>query len=568
MSTPRPFLVVPAFLGTIALARSPDAQSDWFSEESAEELAWPEDLGGLAKGRMVAGDVTGDLLPDAVLLDGGRPVIVYGPAIYRAIFPVDIEANDVAVPRHGDLEETDETRAGFVVVNSQGAWILTDYDGGSFDSRLLDAPTWAGAKRVAVADTDGDGFHDLVGLSASGALLVLENLREPNPDEIVLPMPAEVLDFVPVDWGESGESIAVLRTDGFFVLRRDGTALYSVPGAPQGGILAPLRQPNFPHERCALVFSNLGLQFLVVLDGSVEPEEPLPLGAAGVFGASAADADGDGYEDLYLVHTTSHETALLINRSASGPATFDPGEVEFVDVAPDVEPPPTWSAWPSLFDFSLDGDPDILLFVEATDAFAFLENASLSVEPGQVLVHGGSYVLYKNDDVFGPHGELGLVLEAPAGLPFEPTHVQVIGWVQADADSGMQLVGPTAVSNDCFALNAQGKTKTRIRVPENALYTPNIYHFDLRAVRVEDPQRGPLESGPPAVHAFTTPMMLVEGLEADFGPGTPLRTAVIGSGRPRSMRELDGAELVERALAPKEVKTPKIPLIDFPPDPF
>ena len=90
----------------------------------------------------------------------------------------------------------------------------------------------------------------------------------------------------------------------------------------------------------------------------------------------------------------------------------------------------------------------------------------------------------------------------------------------------------------------------------------------MRAVRVEDPERGPIASGPPSVHAFTTPMSLVSDLEADFGPGIELRVSVVGAGRPRFMRELGPIELVERSLAPKEVKTPKVPVIDLPPDPF
>ena len=167
-----------------------------------------------------------------------------------------------------------------------------------------------------------------------------------------------------------------------------------------------------------------------------------------------------------------------------------------------------------------------------------------------------------------PEAELGLWIQAPAELGFVATHVLVIGWVQPDADDGGVVADASAVVFDLFSLNAQEKASAWIELPEVELYTSDIYHFDVRAVRVEDPERGPIASGPPAVHAFTTPLDLVTGLEQDFGPGTDLRVSVLGAGRPRFMRELGPLELVERSLAPKEVKTPKVPVIDLPPDPF
>ena len=63
MSHPRAFLFLLA-LG--ALAKSNAAQGDFFSEAGVEHIAWPASVPVLEKGRMVAGDVTGDLLPDAL----------------------------------------------------------------------------------------------------------------------------------------------------------------------------------------------------------------------------------------------------------------------------------------------------------------------------------------------------------------------------------------------------------------------------------------------------------------------------------------------------------------------
>ena len=558
MSSSRAFL---SLLGLLALAQSRAAQSDLFSEAGAEHIAWPASVPVLAKGRMVAGDVTGDLLPDALLLNGSKAVIVYGPAIYRSLFELDLEANDVAY-----VPSSEERRAHFVAVNSEGVWLLADYDAGSFDTTHLVAPSWAGASRVAVGDMDGDGTGDLVGLSATGDLLVLMNPGSPGQHETVLPMTATVFDFAPIDWDEDpADRIALLSSAGFFVLSATGEVIDFLEGGLSGGIVAPIRQPDFAQERCAAVFSVDAAQALVVVDDEdLDDESALPLGAAGVFGAAVSDVDGDGYDDLHLVHRLSHETVLFLNTAGSAPTTYAAGHGELVDVAPGLDPSPAWSAWPELFDFSLDGDPDLLLYVEATGELVFVENTSRSVESGQVTVTGGAYVL----DLGVPEAELGLWIQAPAELDFVPTHVQVIGWVQLDADDGGLVADASAVVFDLFALNAQQKASAWMELPEVELYTSDIYHFDVRAVRVEDPERGPIASGPPAVHAFTTPLDLVTGLEQDFGPGTDLRVSVLGAGRPRFMRELGPLELVERSLAPKEVKTPKVPVIDLPPDPF
>ncbi len=543
-----------------ALAAATDAQLDSFSEADAQTLAWPATIPALAKGRMIAGDVTGDLLPDALLLNGGKPVLVYGPAIYRSVFELDpgqVVVNDIA---YLPPDET-EVRGAFVAVGPQGAWILSTYDGGSFEATPVPAASWEGATRVLVGDVDGDGASDLVGLSETGALLVLEDLRGGAPVETEIEMPAPVFDLAPLAWNGAGpEAIALLRADGFFVVDGDGDVLDSIPGPVLGGIVSPLSEAGAPGDRCALVFAAGGAQFLLVVD-ALGFEPPIELGPLGVYAVAAGDVDGDGNDDLVLVHGTSHETAVLHNASASGPATFVASQVEIVDLAPGVTPPPTASAWPALCDFSLDGDLDLLVFVEATGAFAFLENQELAVEAGHAAVTGGGY-LFDLDD---PHGELSLVFQAPAAVPFTPTHVQVIAWVQLDAQGGGLVAEPQAVDLGRYALSAQGKATSHLLLPETDLDTPNIYHFDVRAVRIVD-ERGPIASGPPAVHAFTTPMELVEELEAEFGPGVQLRVFITGDGQ--GPRELDEFELTDRSLAPKEVKTEKIPVIEIPPDPF
>ena len=62
----------PLLLAWIALPGSLAPQlGDYFPEAKLQAWAWPDNLPALAHGRAVVGDITGDGLPDGVLLSGG-----------------------------------------------------------------------------------------------------------------------------------------------------------------------------------------------------------------------------------------------------------------------------------------------------------------------------------------------------------------------------------------------------------------------------------------------------------------------------------------------------------------
>jgi len=122
-----------------------------------------------------------------------------------------------------------------------------------------------------------------------------------------------------------------------------------------------------------------------------------------------------------------------------------------------------------------------------------------------------------------------------------------------------------AVSHTFAPFDPDGLAVSQIFLEELDLSTPNIYHFDVRAVR--RPAGQVLVAGPSGTHAFTTPDFLVADLEAEFGEGTGLRVFVIEEDEVEEV-ELDDVELAERLLAPKEIETEEIPVIDVPPDPF
>jgi hypothetical protein len=590
------------------------AQATLFTDEPVL-ISWSDNLPDMPKGRMVMGEVTGDGLPDAVVLNGPKPVVVYGPAIYQSMFEIDLHANDIAILEAAVAAGEDT----IVVVNASGITLLSGYDAGNYDVQeisLANAPSWPGATRVKVGDVTQDGFEDLVGLSASGDLLILESVRSETPVETVIPMTAQVFDFVVVDWDGAFENhLAVLRTDGIHVCDLAGTLIFSIPvtvGPPiDGGSLAIFREHDFAFDRLAVLYEYTGLHYLLPLDsGPTDPDEvQLDLFTFDFFGMAVADADLDGRDDLYLVNRSTHLSLLLVNQGdVPGEPTFevDPlvGNYEIVDLCsngmgpgqcpledgsgpPQSDcpcPPPGWSAQPVMADFTLDGDPDIFLFVEETNAFVYIEGNTERPDGFHPVIESGRYILNE----FTDKGLLSLDIKFPSIIPFTPTHAEVIGWRQTDAPSCEELpasrgMPPEAESDAVFhgrfeVSTLDLKAGLRIEVDEPKLATQNIYYFDVRAIRVE----GDIlqEVGSPSIHAFTTPSCLVGALETENETeGTALRVFVIPDlnsfwdgpgmlGLPGGTIEPPERWLIDRALAPKDVEIGKVPLICFPPNPF
>ena len=552
----------PLLLACIALPGSLAPQlGDYFPEAKLQEWAWPDNLPALAQGRALAGDVTGDRLPDGVLLSGGRPVVLYGPSVHRSTFAIDLEATDLALlppSKPGSAHE-------LLVVNAQGLWRLGSYDAGAFSQELLPFAQWAGATRVRVGDTDGDGSADLVGLSAGGDFLFLEGIDGPSPVPRTVVLDGVVIDFALLRWSGAKEAVAVLREDGFFVIDEQGTELYELRSAHTTGLLMPFGESALGFDRCALVSRVGGQHFVTVLDATKE-EAPLALGSLEVISAAAADVDGDGSEDLYLVHGRSNQTLLLFDRSASGPTfSLGPGKSELIQVSTGV-PPTDQTAWPMLHDFDLDGDPDVLLSIEAQNSLVLLEDARSDAAARQVAVLAGEYAF----DLVSRQGELRLELEAPVELPFQATHFEATTWIQPDALNGGLEAAAAAVSHVLFPMDAAGRATTHLALAEPNVFIPDIYHLELRSVRVA-PGGEIVECGTPAVHAFTTPSLLTHALESEFGQGLDIEVLVVGlqPGNVAHLRGQAGPNLAsERTLAPKDVKIVHVPKIVLPPDPF
>lgn len=542
----------------LALAAPATAQFDYF--DAVKHIPWPAGLTG-AKGHMVAGDVTGDLLPDLVLLHAGTPVVVYGPTVYRSVFALALtDANDLVLlpdPTPGQAQR-------LMVVADDGLHRIKDYDAGDFVDEVLEFTgdsDWVGATRITRGDTDGDGNLDLVGLSADNALLFLEDV-DTSPVHGKLSIVPTVLDIAPLDWEGSGTmAVAILQSNGFRVRTRAGNLLYSIPGSPENGHVVPLRQDGLGRDRCVVIWEYDGERYLAVADEE-ELETPIDITSFAVHGVVAADVNGDGDDDLFLVSHTSHTAKLLINRKASESFTFENNVegCESIVLAPD-SPPSGATPWPVACDLSLDGDVDLALFLEASADIVLLENQSLAVEDSQPTDPGGAFVHDENTH----EGELLLAFDLAAG-PW--THLQATAWTIVETQTG-QEIDPEAYHNGCSAIQPNDQASTHILFP--GLQDLEDLDFglaiDVRWVVMDGDDV--VQAGPSSVHFFAMAKETVEEYESQFQiTGTDLRVCVIESFWPFATTWLEPAHLTERELAPKEVKAPEVPPPPLPPDPW
>lgn len=542
---------------------APPAQAQLLPEDDKRVIAWPAtDITPATKGRIVVGDVTGDLELDAVLLNGERPVVAYAPAIHQAVFELDL---DVHVADLAILSATQPGAADtLAVVGDDGLYLIEDLTSAEPVAVPVGSSAWVGATGLRAADTDMDGEMDLVGLSEDDEILFLEDVLGSSPTETVLAIGETVYDFVPIDWKGDGSPlrVAVVTPSGLQVRTKAGGKPFSLSGTFASGLVDAFRQSDVPYERIAAVCGAAGTQFLVVADRN-GGDAALALGTDTIFGMTLADVDLDGDDDLYLLHRVSHETVLFVNQSDS-PAvgsTFADGFGELVDVAPSTTPSSSWSAGPALADFSGDGDPDALVFVETTQEFVLVESTSRSLGHYQVQVPGGAYYFDGQEG----SGLLLLDLTIGSSFTFTSTHVEIIVWRQVVEGEPAELgpLEPTAIMRVLRELDSSDETVSDLLLAEPSLSTAHVYHLELRAVRVEN--GSVLEAGPSGVHAFTTNVDAVLLLEGEHGGGVPLdvfelvddQWIVIGT-----------EEAWDRQVAPKHIETDEIPPISEVPDPL
>ena len=513
--------------------------------------------------RLVIGDVTRDWRPDLVLVNAGKPVVYYGPQVFRSGFEVDIAANDIALLP----EAAPSLNHTLMVVNSTGLHALTGYSGGEYTVTDLGSSDWDGATRLTRGDLDDDGVLDLVGLSSGNELLFMEDVLA-TPDELdPVALYGTALDLVPVDWSGTGSmDVAVLTSTGMFVVEKDGDPVFWMFGPAETGRVARLTEDGLGFERVAVLWEIDDEQYLAVIDQNGLVETPLDVTELDVFSMTAGDFDGNGDDDLYLVSATSHASHVLYNQSSSESYTFGlaSGEEEEI-VLSGASVPGGWTPFPDAGDIDQDGDVDVATFLEASDEVVWLPNQSASPEAWQPVIYGGNYLYSWIEEA----GYLQYLVEEPEAPPFASTHVQVMTF-RVSSYSDLTTPMGAIVEHKLCNWNTVGETTLHLLFQEIEDDEDGVSINDLfiSIVRLVRRSGGVIvEVGPSAAHAFATPAAITGDLSTLFANGVPIRPWEQGVPPPNEFEELGPIHQSERALAPKDVKINPAPPAEPPPDP-
>ena len=413
-------------------------------------IFWPvgPGFGGGGPFRQVlSADLTGDLRDDAVVLDGGQIVFLYGVQSYSArseLTPGNIHVLDMAVlpgSEHNTLYSTSSlglTRHEF------------DPTTATFTHVLANNFRWRSAQHVRVHNLDGLFGPDLVSVAADGhSLLTLFDDGAGgflSGYTVVFQGTIEALELA--DWdGDGFLEIAGLSASGLEVFERDGARVGSFPTSHAGGYLTSMprkgggdclcwvaRNPSDSHFELRTLASDVEFQPQPLV---FPPQTGLTAIPIDVVGLRADDLDDDGFEDLLLAHASFQRAIVLVNTWTQGALPHDPfsvanGSYGYYDLSDDpLQVLPVSKLDPAFADVDQDDHADILYPLEDSPPRL---RVLMQLDPGGGEELTGANVVQHVE--FGPDpsglvAQLHLLLNIPHAILTGPwDHAQVVVWKQ------------------------------------------------------------------------------------------------------------------------------------------
>lgn len=547
---PLAVIVLAAVLPGIAAAQPVN-----FFSTSRTTFVWPGDGPTGLFGRAVHGEFNGDGIEDIVQVRAGRACLLFNPRVHSAVLDLGVEVADIAV-----------LPAGNPVAAGRDALLATTADGlvriwiqgyGTAVSALEpESSDWRHARCVRVADLDGDGLDDALGVDATGeALLLALGAGLDIGATAVVPVASVLTRVEPLQWIPGDEmEVAALGADALQVLDLAGIVIAQIPTVPSYGAMAVLRDAE-GDQVAWMADAGGGSQFLMVADKN-QPlgETPLFAGPLNAVGLASADletpleADGDG--DLFIAHRFSHWSLLALNQSHSpqvpGAVTsfgYDPLQLAGVAVIDELEADDLdllTIAEPLLADFDGDGDFDAYQALETKQKVTILD-APITPAAARNAVDVTAVGYGGVDPELG--WLVGLELQGPAVLPEAATHVELQIWRLPTPEQ--KEVQSNAVANYRIEL-AEWPLYANFHLPEFS--TVFVAHYEVTArmigaglggdVAVGYPLwRGTIHSNPGLALTESGTLMLYEEGPASFedggeGGGGP-EPKVIGGVAPR-----------------------------------
>lgn len=484
---------LPLFL---ALSTGASAQYAWQHEAPLVTSTMSDGL----LGRMTAGEFTGDLREDVVLVAGTRPWVLASPGSFQSLVRLDendpTDVNDVAVMPGSTQYGLDL----ILTVGTDGllAWEL-DATTNEFESTVIEASAWIGALSVECVDLDGDFDLDVLGLAAgSSSVLVLRNTGSGFSSVATPTLASGIVAVTAVPWwttvdanGVNWMELAIMRASSLQVMQMNGAQ--DTTFTTSGTSIAQQRfhAAAVPPQRLAWVTRNTsGSQdvFHVLYPGS--SEGAVSLGVFGANGLAMGDVDLDGDDDAILVGNGSENFMLLYDTAADfaplSPSTFSAasGYKVLVPLLATGTLVSTQKAKPALFDADNDGDLDVVVGAQgqqsvlvhrnpytSEDAMKFGEVELAMTDDGFLEVRCDLPLVVSSDPNFGPTHVEGTIYEVdgddlPVGAPFATFSAEIEGLDDEGGpryvfDIGTALCG-TAHPSDPGHVNCRYRAVLRI----------------------------------------------------------------------------------------------------------
>ena len=463
----KPSSLLPSLPALLLVGSSAAAQTTFAGARHGVPLT-----GGSAFGRAVACDLDGDGVLDLVQRhDGGAATALLAPAELEAPIALpgaraDLDLVPGAAPSGADaLVEIDaaglrlawlDVATGFV----QGAGFAQEVAGGGL---------------VRALELDGAPGVDLLALAADGTTLhAYAAAGGGYAHAFVHPAGAAVREALLVEWDGSAPPELALATDLGIEVHAVGpgglTPVHSQAALAPGALLARVGQVGLASERLAWVTpSPAAGQWLLVLGATGAPEH-VDLGSLGATALVAGDSGLDGFDDLLLNHTFSHELLGMTNLRSGAV----PGAVSFTGALAQLVlfplgplgAAPGNAARPVLADLDRDGDLDVACADESLQEVLVLSGEAVDEELLRPQITGtGTYQVGA-----GGSGTLTLTLVTAQDAPLPPAlDVRLDVWRQPaypgpvlsarttrqvafDGGHPLQIPLPEATATDVFAI--------------------------------------------------------------------------------------------------------------------